>query len=167
MLITLFALTKRQMMSWTHRDLLFGSKSRCFTCKNHRWGLGPIETCYSLYFCTKRRCFAIKNLKWGRGPIETSKSDAKHAVVHAQSDRSCLGTIGTCYSGPEVAVLHGKTTGGVWDPQRLVILVLKSLFICTKSQVRAGTYIVLILWCEARYYVHSKPQMRSGTHRDK
>ena len=106
MLITLFAWTKRQMMSWTHRDLLFGSKSRCFTCKKHRWG---------------------------QGPIETSESDAKHAVVHAQGDRSCLGPIETCYSGPEVAVLHGKTTGGVWDPQRLVILVLKSLFYMHKT----------------------------------
>ena len=106
MLITLFAWTKRQMMSWTHRYLLFGSKSRCFTCKKHRWG---------------------------QGPIETSKSDAKHAVVHAQGDRSCLGPIETRYSGPEVAVLHGKTTGGVWDPQRLVILVLKSLFYMHKT----------------------------------
>ena len=63
-----------------------------------------------------------------RGRIETSISDAKHAVVHAQKDKSRLGPIETCYSGPEGAVLHGKTTGGVWDPQRLVILVLKSLF---------------------------------------
>ena len=28
--------------------------------------------------------------------IETSNSDAKHAVVHAQNDRSCLGPIETC-----------------------------------------------------------------------
>ena len=133
MLITLFAWTKRQMMSWTHRDLLFGSKSRWFTCKNHRWGLGPIETCFSLYFCTKRRCFAIKSLRWGRGPIETSKSDAKHAVVHAQCDRSFLGPIETRYSRPEVAVLHWKTTDGVWDPKRHIILVLKSLFYMHKT----------------------------------
>ena len=68
-----------------------------------------------------------------RGRIETSISDAKHAVVHAQKDRSCLGPIETCYSGPEGAVLHGKTTGGVWDPQRLVILVLKSPFSMHKT----------------------------------
>ena len=36
--------------------------------------------------------------------------------------------IETCYSGPEVAVLHAKTTVGFFDPQRLIILVLKSLF---------------------------------------
>ena len=77
------------MISGINRDLLFGSKSRCFACKSHRCGLGPIET---------------------------SNSDAKHAVVHAQSDRSCLGPIETCHSGPEVAVLHAKTTGEVWDP---------------------------------------------------
>ena len=68
-----------------------------------------------------------------RGRIETSISDAKHAVVYAQKDRSCLGPIETCYSGPEGAVLNGKTTGGVWDPQRLVILVLKSLFSIHKT----------------------------------
>ena len=48
--------------------------------------------------------------------------------MHAQSDRSCLGPIETCPSSPEVAVLHAKTACGVLDPQRLVILVLKSLF---------------------------------------
>ena len=46
----------------------------------------------------------------------------------AQNHRSCLGSIETCHSGPEVTVLHAKTTGGVLDPRRLVILVLKSLF---------------------------------------
>ena len=63
----------------------------------------------------------------------TSISDAKHAVVHEQNDRSCLAPIETCYSGPEVAVLHAKTTGGVMDLQRLVILVLKSLFCMHKA----------------------------------
>ena len=48
--------------------------------------------------------------------METSNSDAKHAVVHAQTDRSCLVPIEICYSGPNVAVLHAKTTGGVLDP---------------------------------------------------
>ena len=77
-----------------------------------------------LKFCTKRRCFSITIHRLGRGQIETSISDAKHAVVHAQNDRSCLGPIESCYFGPEFAVLHGKTTGGVRDSQRLVILVL-------------------------------------------
>ena len=81
-----------------------------------------------LLFVSKRRCFAFKNLRWGLRPIETSNSGANHAVFHAQDDRSCLGLIETYYSGPEGDVLYAKTTGGVWDPQRLVILVLKSLF---------------------------------------
>ena len=65
--------------------------------------------------------------------METSDSDANHAVLHAQNDRSCLGPIETCYSGPEGAVLHEKTTGDVFDPQRLLILVLKSLFCMHKA----------------------------------
>ena len=57
-----------------------------------------------------------KNLWWGLGPIETSNSDVKSAVVHAQNDRTYLGALETCYSGPEVAVLHAETTGEGWDP---------------------------------------------------
>ena len=67
------------------------------------------------------------------GPIETRNSDAKHALVHAQNDRSCQGLLETCYSAPEVAVLHAKTTCGVLDPQKLVILVLNSPFCMHKT----------------------------------
>ena len=98
MLIMLLACTKRQVRSGTHRDLLCRSKICCFACKSHRWELGPIET---------------------------TNSDVRHAVLHAQNDRSYLEPMETCYSGPEVAVLHAKTTRGILDPQRLVILVLK------------------------------------------
>ena len=76
-------------MSGTHRDFLFWSKSRCFTCKSHRWG---------------------------RGPIETGNSDAKHVIVHAQNDRSRLVALETCYSGPKGAVLHAKATDEGGDP---------------------------------------------------
>ena len=48
--------------------------------------------------------------------MESSKTGANHAVLHAQKDRLCLGPIGTCYSGPKVAVLHPKTTDEGWDP---------------------------------------------------
>ena len=147
-------------MSGTHRDLLFGSKSRCFACKTNRWGLGPIETSNSdarhagLYaegrrwdlgpkdMCNCGHKVAVLNAKknrWGLGPIETSNSDVKHAVVHAQNDRSCLGPIETCYSGPEVEVLHTKTTGVVYDPQSLVIPVQKSLFCIQKPHMKVGT----------------------------
>ena len=70
--------------------------------------------------------------------METSDSDVKHAVVHAQNDRSCLGPIETCYSGPEVEVLHVKTIGVVFDQQSLVIPVQKSLFCIQKPHMRAG-----------------------------
>ena len=86
-----------------------------------------------IQFCTKRRCFAVKIHRWGRGPIENGNSDAKHAVVHSESDRSCLVPLETGYSGPKVTVLHTKSTGGVLDPQRLLILVLKSRFCLNKT----------------------------------
>ena len=95
-------------MSGTHRDLLFGSKSRCFAWKNHRWGLGPIET---------------------------SNSFAKDAVFQAQNDRWCLGPIEICYSGPKVAVMHPKTTREGWDSWRLVILMLITMF-CMQNHWR-------------------------------
>ena len=50
------------------------------------------------------------------GLIETSISDANHAVLYAQNDRSCLGPIKTCNSAPKVAVLHAKVTDKGWDP---------------------------------------------------
>ena len=124
--------SKPQMRSGTYRDLKFWSKMRCLACKNHRWGLGHIET---------------------------SNSGANHSILHAHNDRLCLGLIETCFTGPKVALLHPKTThegwdpwrlvilmlltlhcrqkitGEVWDPQRLVILVQKSLFCMQKPQV--------------------------------
>ena len=51
----------------------------------------------------------------------------------AQNNRWRLGPIQICKSGPEVAVLHAKTTGEVFDPQRLEILALKSLFCMHKT----------------------------------
>ena len=50
------------------------------------------------------------------GPIETSISDANHAVLHPQNDRSYLGPIETSVSAPKVAVVHPKTTDKGWDP---------------------------------------------------
>ena len=53
--------------------------------------------------------------------------------MQAQNDRSCLGPIETCYSGPEAAVLHAKTTGGSWNQYRLFILVLSMLLCVLKT----------------------------------
>ena len=69
------------MISGTNRDLLFGSKSRCFGCKNHRGGLGSIETSYS---------------------------DARHIVLHAENHRRGLGPIDTSNCGHKVAVLNAQ-----------------------------------------------------------
>ena len=49
-----------RLRSGTHGDSSFWSKSRCFASKNHRRGLGSLET---------------------------SNFDANHAVLHAQNDR--------------------------------------------------------------------------------
>ena len=85
--------------------------------------------------CANHAVLYAQNDMWGLVPIETSNSDVKHAVVQAQNDRSCLGPKETCYSGPEVEVLHVKTTGVVVDPQSLVIPVQKSLF-CIQNHTR-------------------------------
>ena len=44
-----------------------------------------------------------------------------------------MGPIETCYSDPEVAVLHAKTTGGVWNQYSLFILVLSTLLCLLKT----------------------------------
>ena len=127
-------------MPGTNRDLLFWSRSRCFTWKKHRWGLGPTET---------------------------------------------------CNFSPIAAVLHGKTTGGVWDPQRIVILALKSLF-CMHKTTGEGwnpysldTLVLSTLLCvlkttdevwdpyrlislaqKSLFCMHKTTEMRAGTHID-
>ena len=46
----------------------------------------------------------------------------------------------TSNSYPKVAVLHAKTTDEGWDPERLAILVLKSLFCMQKPETKAGSH---------------------------
>ena len=53
--------------------------------------------------------------------------------MSAQYHTLGLGHIQTCRSGPKVAVFHAKTSSEACDPQRLVILVLKSLFCIHKT----------------------------------
>ena len=65
--------------------------------------------------------------------METSISGANHSVFHAQITRRSLGPIDTCNSDPKVAVLHAKSTDKGWEPQRLVILMLISLFYMHKT----------------------------------
>ena len=140
---------KQQMSSGTNRDLLLWSKSRCFASKNHRWGLEPIGTSFSdarhavlqaqkhrwglgpIETCNSGPTVALliaQNHRWGQGSIETSNSGTNQAVLHAQNDISCLGPLETSYSGLIVAVFHPKTTDERWNPYRLVVLMLGTLF---------------------------------------
>ena len=52
--------------------------------KDHRRGVGPIETCNS---GPKVAHLNAENRRSGLGPIETG---ANHPVLHGQNDRSCL-----------------------------------------------------------------------------
>ena len=124
-------------MSGTHRDLLFGSKSRCFASKNHRWGLGPIETSHS---CAKVAVLQAQNNREGLEPIKSFYSCAKHAVMCAKNHKWYLGPIQTYTSGHKVAVLHEKSTDEGWNPYRLVILVQVTLLCKHKRQVMSGTH---------------------------
>ena len=105
--ITLFCIHKTTGEVWYPKRLVLWSKGRCFACKNHRWGLGPIEPSNSggnhavvnaqnevmsgthrdLLFWSRSRCFECKNHRWGLGPTETCNSSPKVAVLHAQNHR--------------------------------------------------------------------------------
>ena len=92
--------------------------------------LGPVQTCNSGHNV------AVLNAqihRWGQGHIETSYSGANHAVLHANNDRWGLGPTQTCKSGTKVAVLHAKTTDEGWNLYWLVLLVLSTLFCIHKS----------------------------------
>ena len=54
-----------------------------FWMKNHRCGLGQLETGIS---DANHFVLHAQNERCGLGPIETSNSDANHAVFHAQND---------------------------------------------------------------------------------
>ena len=46
----------------------------------------------------------------------------------------------TRYSGANHAVFHAQNVGEVWEPLRLEIPVLKSLFCLQKPKMMAGTH---------------------------
>ena len=106
---------------WTRITSLYGSQTQpvIFCMENSvisTWNTRP-----------NSRCFTCKNHRWGLAPIETSNSDANNAGLHSQNDRWGLGPIETCNSAPKVTVLNAKTTDEGWDPWRQVILVLITL----------------------------------------
>ena len=51
------------------------------SAQNHRWGLGPIQTCKS---GPKVAVLHVQNHRWGLEPIETS---ANHTGLYAQNDK--------------------------------------------------------------------------------
>ena len=108
--------------------------------QNHRWGLGPIQTCKSC-------------------PNVAVLHEKKHTDVGWNQYSLLILELSTM-----LCVLN--TTDEVWDPYRHINLVLKSLFASTKQEMRAGTHIDLSFWCKSRYFACTKGQVRCGTHRD-
>ena len=64
--------------------------------------------------------------------MDTSNSDANHDILHAQNDKWGLGPIDIRYSGPKLDGLLARTTDEGWNPERLVILMLGTLFCMQK-----------------------------------
>ena len=72
----------------------------------------------------------------------------------------------TRYSRSKDAVLHPKTTDEGWDPYRLVILMLITLF-CkhkTTGEVRDPYRLAILL--QKALFCMQRTQMRAGTYRD-
>ena len=133
-------------MSGTNRDLLLGSKSRCFACKNHRWGLGLIETSYS---DARHAVLHAQNHRWGLGPIETCNFSSKVAVFNAQNHRWGLEPIETCNSVPKVTVMCAQTHR--WGLG--TIKTCKSgLKVAVLHEMKAGTIINLSIWCKSLWF---------------
>ena len=65
--------------------------------------------------------------------MEISDSGAICAVSHAQINGRCLGHIEPCNSDPKVAVLLEKPADESRDPERLVFLMLITLFCLHKT----------------------------------
>ena len=102
-----------------------GANHAVLQAQRDRWGVGPIVTINSGHIDA---VVSAQNHRWRLGHMETCTSGAKVAVLNAKNDRWGLGPIETCDSGPKDAVLHAKTTNEGWDPERLVILMLITLF---------------------------------------
>ena len=158
-----FCMKKPEKRGGTHRDRLFGCKSRYIACtKRHIMSGAHID----LLFGSKSRCFASKSHTWGLGPIETSNSDVNPAVLQAQKDRWGLGPIETCNSGPKIDVLHEKNRDKGWDPWREVIRMQISLYCMHKTTYNVWDTYRFVIRVQKSLFYTQKPQMRAGTHRD-
>ena len=99
---------------------------------------GEVWDPWRLVILVLNALFCLSSYRWGLRPVETINSGHNVAVVNAQNHRWGLGPIETCSSGAKVAVLNAKNVGEVWEPLRLEIPVLKSLFCLQKPNIRAG-----------------------------
>ena len=77
-----------------------------------------------------------------------------------------MGHIETCNSGPKAAVLLTKATNEGWDPERLVIHMLITLFCMHKTTGEVWDPWRLVFLVLKSLFCMQKPQMRAGTHRD-
>ena len=72
----------------------------------------------------------------------------------------------TSISAANHAVLHSKTIGEVWDPWRLVILVLIDMFRMHKSPGEVWDPYRLVILIQKTLFCMQKSQMRAWSHRD-
>ena len=91
-------------------------------------------------------------------------AEANHVILHAQNDRWGLGPMETINSGANFAFCMHKTTGEVWDPWRLVILVLITLFCMLNMTGEVWVPKRLAILVQKTLFCMQKPQMRAGTH---
>ena len=138
-------------MFGTHRDLLFGSKSRCFASKNHRWGLASVETTLSTLLYTHNTTGGAWNqyshfilvLSTLLCVLKTTDEvvDQYRLISQVLKSLFCIhNTTGEAWNQYSLFILVLntllcvlKTTDEVWDQYRLVSLVLKSLFCMHKT----------------------------------
>ena len=93
----------------------------------------------------KSRYFACTKGQGGVGPIETCISGPKVAVLYPKTTRKGWDPWRLVILMLITLFCKQKITGEVWDPQRLVILVLKSLFCMHKTTGDGGNQYSLFI----------------------
>ena len=109
---SLFCIHKTTDDSWNPYRLVILVQFTLFACNNHRWGLGTIETGYSV---------------------------ANHAVLHAQNDRLGLVPIETCMLVQKSLFCMQKPQVRAGTHRDQLFWCYARCFACTKRQVRPGT----------------------------
>ena len=159
-------------------------KGAVLISKNHRWGLGPVESSHSgpnvavldekpqkragthrdWYSNSNHFVFHAQNDSWGLGSIETCNSDPKVAVLQCKNHRWVLGPIETSYSDAKGTVLNEQNPRWTLGP----IYKRHSVHDALNSQVNRRS-LGPIETCSSDPKVTfcvQKPGMRAGTNRD-